>query len=746
MNLNLSRFRLAAWLCALFTVVVGAKLWIVQAYGTAIPFWDQWDEAKLFFKPWLEGHLTWGAWFAAHNEHRIFFTRALDLLVVRLNHQWDPMLQMTINAFIHAGYACGLAYCLWIFSGRKNEGLICFLLVPFFALPYAAENTIHGFQSQMYFLSIFSVATIIGLGFGSPGNRWWFLGLAAGIMSIFTMGSGLLASLTVTGLVVLRILKLRGVTRSHLITLGCSLVIFIFGLTLNVTVEQDKQFQAKSLLIFLNALMGNLAWPFSDHPVMLFFICLPLLITANKYFRSGFKDPRAAEFILALGLWGFLQSAALAYGRAGEVCSRYMDALGTIPIASVGSLFILGKDTELRRLSRRSVTMLMILWVGIVFLKLGKISRTTIGDYKSVENYLQWSRMWGLVEEDNVRAFVATGDTNYLSNKPLLAIPYWNSAWLIDLLRDPKLSAIMPPDCRAPLKLEKDEKSDASFVLDGYPPENPKQEFTQVWGDYSTNTANASGLFVSKPISATLPKLIVPVCCGTNLQGIQLQLVEQKTERKIELHPEIVGRWRALVVSAPQNPFRLEITGQNHDSWVAVGEIQEMGCLSYCALLLLNHAVAVLLAGLCLFVCAAGFGLLHRQKIIFSDGSFAEFFILLTGLAAVACVWSARNFDATELSGKLQKNWALYFASAGDPPSVEMHLREALWLQPDDPEALNTLADVILHDPGLEKNKAREQAVLYYEEALRLRPDYAEARQHLNKTLSELGLKDAHGN
>ena len=180
-------------------------------YGTALPYWDQWDEAGLWFKPWLEGHLAWGTWFAPHNEHRIFFTRLLDWFVLRLNRQWDPRLQMTINAFIHAGYACGLACSLWVFNGRKHEGRICFLLLPFFALPFAAENTIHGFQSQMYFLSIFSVIAMVGLGFGSPGRGWWLGGLAAAVMSLFTMGSGLLASLAVMGLVCLRMLKQRGI-------------------------------------------------------------------------------------------------------------------------------------------------------------------------------------------------------------------------------------------------------------------------------------------------------------------------------------------------------------------------------------------------------------------------------------------------------------------------------------------------------------------------------------------------------
>src|SRR6202012_3032525 len=193
-----------AWAAALFLVILGAKLWVIQLYGTDMPYLDQWDEAAHFFKPWLEGQLAWANWFQAHNEHRIVFTRLLDLFVVWLNGQWDPMLQMVINAIIHAVFACGLAYAMWIFHGRKNAPLICFLLAPFFALPFAAENTVHGFQSQMYFLGIFSLLTILGLGFEKPGSGRWFCGLAAAVMCLFTMGSGLLAVLAVVGLVILR--------------------------------------------------------------------------------------------------------------------------------------------------------------------------------------------------------------------------------------------------------------------------------------------------------------------------------------------------------------------------------------------------------------------------------------------------------------------------------------------------------------------------------------------------------------
>ena len=42
--------RFAAWLAALFLVVLGAKLWVVQLYGSPLLWWDQWYEATTFIK------------------------------------------------------------------------------------------------------------------------------------------------------------------------------------------------------------------------------------------------------------------------------------------------------------------------------------------------------------------------------------------------------------------------------------------------------------------------------------------------------------------------------------------------------------------------------------------------------------------------------------------------------------------------------------------------------------------------
>lgn len=435
----------SAWLAALFLVVLGAKLWVVQLYGSPLPLWDQWYEAELFFRPWVEGHLTWQAFFAAHNEHRILFTRLLDLGVIWLNGRWEPLLQMTVNAFVHAAFVCGLAFCLWDFLGRKSGGLICFLLAPFFALPYAGENTIWAFNSQQYFLSIFSLATLAGLGLGKPGSRRWWCGLAAAIMGLVTMASGLLAPMAVGGLTVLRAIKQRRMERGNLITLGACLVVMGLGAALSVTMEDDRPLRAHSLMEFTSALARNLAWPFFNAPEMVCLLSLPLAVLVALYFRPNFPVPRAAEFLLAFGLWGGLQSAGLAYGRAnyGEVipASRYMDVLNVFVIASLFTTVLLSQLWFRGQFSKWAVTLLPLVFAGVIFFGLCRISQIV------VENLLLPTRMMNLAAEERVETFMATGDAAGFLEKPTVRP---DPKLVLHVLNNAKLQTIMPAVCLPP--------------------------------------------------------------------------------------------------------------------------------------------------------------------------------------------------------------------------------------------------------------------------------------------------------
>ena len=728
MNGHSTRWRLTAWLGALGLTIFGAKLWLIQSYASGLPYWDQWDEARRLIQPWLTGKLTWAALFEPHNEHRIFFTRVLDLAELWLNGQWDPLLQVVVNAALHAGCACGLAYTLWIFYGRQHEGLICLLLAPFFALPFAAENTLHGFQSQMYFLNAFALVAMVGLGFAGPGKRWWIIGSVAACASLFTMGSGMLASLAVIGLQILRWLKYRKLSRTEIITLAVCLVIFSAGLSLNVTSEQDKPFRAHSVGEFIFALAGNLAWPLQDYPAACLLICLPLLLTLIKYFRNDFRDPRAAEFILMFAFWGLLQAAGLAYARTHlGASSRYGDTLSVVALASLASLFILPEKMDFRRVKQPFAKALAVGWVVILLVGLWQISWGGLGE-KTSETYMEANRMWGLLQEENVRAFVATDDEKFLLGQPSLAVPYWNPQWLIEILRDRKMQSVLPPTARVPLRLAAND-STLTFVADGFALENPKQEFTQAWGSFTTTGAAATGEFISQPIATKFPKLLLPVCFSSETADLKIQLVEA-SGRKTEVRPAQFGRWQMLTVDAPAQPFHLEVSDRSAPAWIAVGEIQEVGRYGFYARQFIDHGSDILIFGLGIFVLLEVVTLAQQKNLSLGENLFPLLALALS-LAALVGVSFKRNRDVADLTSGMHQMWAKEYAQRNDAAGVGRQLRQALWWQPNNPAVLVGLANCVLQDSALEKNLARTQAVAYLQAALRLQPQAESVRKQL---------------
>jgi hypothetical protein len=438
----------AAWLAALFLTALGAQLWIVWLYGSPLPMWDQWYEASDFFKPWLAGHLKWTDFFAAHNEHRIFATRLLDVTLIELNGRWEPLLQMAVNAFIHAAFACGLAFCVWDFLGRKNGWLVCCVLAPFFALPYAAENATWGFNSQDYFVNIFALAAIAGLGFGKVGRWPWWLGLAAAILGLFSMASGLLAPLAVGGLIVLRALKDRRIEKRNLITLIVCVAIVVLGAMLNVTKEQDRAFQAHSFLEFTAALTRNLSWPFYNAPFMPCLILVPLALLLVFYFRPNFAQPRAAEFLLVLALWSALQSVAMAYGRAnygGNIfpVSRYTDWFNIFVIAAVFAVVLLVQLQEHHWFRNRFLGSIFVVAILCGIIHISPIV---------VNGLLAPTRMWNLAAEERVERFLANGNESDFLERPTVRP---DPKLALAVLRDPQLQTILPVSCLPPSPVPK---------------------------------------------------------------------------------------------------------------------------------------------------------------------------------------------------------------------------------------------------------------------------------------------------
>src|SRR5581483_420482 len=177
---------------------------------------DQWPgEAEATLLPYLTGKLTVGTLFAPQNEHRIFFTRATELLLLMLNGQWDSLLEMTFNAVF---YCAGLAAFGWVLAamlGRRSWPVVWLILTADLAAPFAWENTAWAYQSQFYFLIIFSLATLWLLGLGEPWSWRWWLGLVAALSAFFSMASGFLAAAVAAGMSVFLVWKRREDWRRH---------------------------------------------------------------------------------------------------------------------------------------------------------------------------------------------------------------------------------------------------------------------------------------------------------------------------------------------------------------------------------------------------------------------------------------------------------------------------------------------------------------------------------------------------
>ena len=169
------RERGGAWLAAaVFVVVLAAQLALVAVAGTDIPWGDAWDvEGRGLYPAWRDG--TWRAvdFFRTHNEHRIFWTKALDVGLFSVNGQWDPLVQLVVGAGLRALAAAGLAAMVVRASGvgAKGNALIAVGVALAFLPQLAWHNALWGFQSQVYFSLGFSILALRWL--GGEGVAGW---------------------------------------------------------------------------------------------------------------------------------------------------------------------------------------------------------------------------------------------------------------------------------------------------------------------------------------------------------------------------------------------------------------------------------------------------------------------------------------------------------------------------------------------------------------------------------------------
>lgn len=588
------RGRHAGGLIAVFAIVLGARLWLIECTGSEVPILDQWDEGAFLLKRFVEGSLRVADLFAPHNEHRIVLTRLWSLLWFVLNGQWDPFLEIVVNAVLVAGLAVLFAFGATRLVRETYRGYVLAAVTLWAALPYAQENTIWGFQSQFYFLLLFSLTGLWML-IGWQGG-WLALATAgaAALISCFTMASGFFCAFAVLFVIFLRVVTKRATLPDVAIVSTVAVAVAITGwISRAPAVQHHAGFAAPSFGSWAALFARCLAWPFSQWAIIAIVSYAPLLLLCAAYLkRARSCDARKTEVMLGLGMWVILQAAAIAYGRAGHeprVVSRYMDILAAGAIANFLALLMLLETRS--RYSRAFAGA----WTTLVVLGAAWASIAQVRYESGRRPYMDNAAMVA-------RAFLATHDAALLRSSPLAPIPHPNPDHIAALLNDPTIQRILPCAIRPPLRLEP-ATSDATFARDALPPQIVNKSHERVWGSYSAEGVRATGSFRSTPVPSHLPYLELEIA-GYLRSGLSLDVDDVRTGKQHRVIPTqpIDNQWRAAYVAVPQGAHLVTAEDSRDDQWFAFREPRECGRLSYFALRAARWGVTLITSGALLFL------------------------------------------------------------------------------------------------------------------------------------------------
>ncbi len=594
-----------AWIyyIGLFAIILAAKLALIAHCGNSTPYWDQWGaQARNLFIPAMEGNLDAASFFSAHSEHRIFLTRVLNLGLLKLNGLWDPEVEMVTQAFLHAG-------CIVLLIALCSRPLACprgrLLLIAFstvlFVIPFGWENTLWGFQSQFYFVLLWALLGITCCWRHPTLSARWWLGVFFLSLGLVSMAGGLIAPAVACVLPAIRTAQDRRDWRRQLVGLAVLAGLMIAGFLLIEHVPGNDTVKAQNLWQFTIAVLELASWPVKIATFApLFQIPLILLIIWTLRTRRPAADP--AWLVITLGLWGAAQTAATAYARAaGPGASRYTDNLSVTLVVGLACLLYLCASVTGR--FRRPLFILGCVWVAVV--GGGIIEAASM----RLPARIQRKHTESLAQENNVRAFLASGEIGALQNKARLDIPYPRIPELARLLSHPALRAILPTNLRdelQPVRITPDPAS--GFRTDGLALEIPKPAYATSWGSFDLETGHAPvGMTEFHfPAGGRTSWLTFSVATTTQAPGLTLALIDENgVEHPVILPAHTGPTWEPVVVRRPAGPFTLRVTDQSPAASLAFTLPKEIGFATLVSDFLQAQAIWIALLGLTLTGLAA---------------------------------------------------------------------------------------------------------------------------------------------
>jgi len=310
-------------------------------------------------------------------------------------------------------------------------------------VPLAVENTLVGFQSQFYFLMLFSFGAARALTRAGAFSRLWWLGMACCLLATLSMASGALTLLVLAVFLLLRQWRVGGEARlTAALLAGLALV----SIALTPTVHTFDDVRAHSPLEFGIALIRVFSWPVV--PGFLLIIYLPLLRFMLAQLRRPPQREDGSWFLFLMGLWVLGQLLAICYSRAAmPITSRYVD-LFTLGLLLNG-LCVFRHEQERSDAAARVAAgeaALPAAWLPFAQIWMVVVLGGLIWYGNHVIPFLGQKLVFSPVAEANVRAYLQTHDYDILLNNPYPFIPYAEPGFLRQLLDDPAIVSVLPPN------------------------------------------------------------------------------------------------------------------------------------------------------------------------------------------------------------------------------------------------------------------------------------------------------------
>jgi hypothetical protein len=436
---------LAALSAALF--VLGGHLWMIARASSPVPVHDQWlAEGEMLYVPLVEDRLTLTPIIHPHAEHRIVPTRALAVGLFALNDRvWDVRLQMTVNALL----AAALTSLFVLIASRVlgPRALVLFALVfgVGFASPLFYGNALWGFQSQFYFLLLFSVAHLdLVLRHQAFSGRWW-IGVICSLLACVSMGSGFFSAAVVAVITVgqFAVSRERPSKRSALLNLSVHLALCAIAVSWSSGLTPTTIHWSSVIHTFVHCL----SWPHRYYNPVGIWVWLPFMIFVGTLARPSQRTP-ATYVVLALGLWVLAQIVAISIVRSTPaivITPRYYEILGLGVVANALALYSVWQRANS---IARSVLVKSALFVPVLAWTLAVGFQAWHFAAGHARDDLRVLAGYASIQTERVRTFLSTDDVAVLKTVPYPQVPHPDAEYLARLLRTPSLRNALPVELR----------------------------------------------------------------------------------------------------------------------------------------------------------------------------------------------------------------------------------------------------------------------------------------------------------